>query len=145
MKTYKNLLGDDYVVMNDGKQVFAGGVVTAMQKVSLWDNFYQCYRRTHNGTDFFLSIGENASFFKSDGQRYCVQLHIARGNDCYLSGCFCVWRQNDIQPKLFLYHSLIDELIKSGFDFEKEFSTAFTNYPWQTSKDKEAEIVHRVI
>lgn len=134
MKNYKKFLGKEWVLMTDGVQLFNNGVFIAMDRIRLWDSMIQCYKLTYDGIDYFISIGGNASYFKTDGQKYCVQLHIAKDEDCYMETCFCTWTQNEIQPKIEYCKSLVHFMIECKNDFEKSFEKAQENYKWQTSK-----------
>lgn len=137
MKKFTILKNNDYKLMSDGIQIFDGPVVEAMDKIHLWDQMAQSYMKEVDGIQYFISIGYNARYFKTDGQQYCTHLHIVKEGKCYLHSCFCSWRQKEIDEHINRMIIRVEQSISSEvFDFEKEFKEHNKNYPWQTSTPK---------
>ncbi len=134
MRNFKKLLGEQFTLMTDGVQEFDGCVVSAMDSIRLWDCMRISYRFSHNGINYFISIGDNARYFKTDGQKYTTHLHIQKGNECYLGGCLCSWTQSDFPRNVQYYKDMIEKLIFDGFDFDATFSEKSKNYPNQIGR-----------
>lgn len=134
MKNFNKLLGDQFTFMSDGIQEFDACVVDAMGSIRLWDSMRMSYKLSHGGINYFISIGDNGRYFKSDGQVYATHLHIQKDNKCYLEGCLCAWVQSEFPEDIQFYKDKIDGFVSNGIDFETKFSFAEKNYPWQTGK-----------
>ena len=128
MKKYKKLLGPSYVYMTDGVHEFDGVVVHTMHKIRLWDDMYHSYKLSKNGLDFHIAIGGqyNARFFKSDGQRYCVNLFVANKEKCYLHSCLTSFSMKEIEKDISNMMSRVDKFETS--EFEAGFNKT---YEWQ--------------
>ena len=135
MKQFAKLLNPQgYIKMNDGVQIFDGAVITAMDKIRLWDEMDQSFMKEVNGVQFFLSVGWNANYFKTDGQNYCTHLHIAKEGKCYLHACLCEFIQKDIETDLINLSNRVEFLISDeSYNFEESFTEKQQSYPWQTS------------
>lgn len=138
MKSFKALLAKQgYTLMSDGVQIFDGAVVTAMDKIRLWDQMAQSYMKEVDGVQYFISMGYNGDHFKTDGQQYCTHLHIAKPGKCYLHACLCEFRQKDIERHIIDLVGRADAVIALAIDgtysFEDAFQEKKQSYPWQTS------------
>jgi len=136
MKKVKLLFDNRFTHMTDGEQIFDGCVVTAMDSIQLWDYMMISYKLTHNGINYFISIGPNGRYFKTDGQIYATHLHIQRGDDCYLAGCLCAWKKSEFPKAVERYIGDIEKYIREGIDFDEKFQAELKNYPWQTSRPR---------
>lgn len=134
MKKVKLLFDNRFTYMSDGEQIFDGCVVAAMQAIQLWDSLMLSYKFTHNGINYFISIGANGGYFKTDGQIYSTHLHIQKGDDCYLAGCLCSWKKSDFPKDVERFIGDVEKYTNEGIDFEEKFQAALKNYPWQTSR-----------
>ena len=138
MKSFKTLLKKQgYILMSDGVQIFDGAVVTAMDKIRLWDQMAQSYMKEVNGVQYFISVGYNGDYFKTDGQVYCTHLHIAKPGKCYLHACLCEFTQKDIERHVIDLANRADAVMALAADGTYNFQDAFQekkqSYPWQTS------------
>lgn len=135
MKKFTILSKSGFKLMTDGVQIFEGPVVQAMDSIHLWDQIAQSNMKEVDGVKFFISVGYNGRYFKTDGQQYCTHLHIAVEGKCYLHSCFCSWRQNEIDAHVLRMIEKVNQLTNdSNYNFETEFQDKLKNYPWQTSK-----------
>jgi len=134
---FSKLLGPKFTYVSNGHFEFNGYVADAMDKVHLWDNMIESYiaTSTDNNQDvnYFITTGSNASYFKTDGQRYCVHLHIQKGNECYLETCLCAWYVKEIPALVERYKALVEKFLEEGIDFNEKIKDKLENYPWQTS------------
>lgn len=133
MKKNSELLKSGYKYMSDGEQLFNSATVKAMDKIRLWDNLIHSYMYEKDGIKYYISVGWNGSYFKTDGQIYCTHLHIEKDDKCYLESCLCSWKQNEIPNDIKIYQDQVQKFIQEGIDFDSKFDKAIKNYPWQTS------------
>lgn len=135
MKNFNKLLGDRFIFMSDGVQEFESCVVNAMDSIRLWDAMRVSYKLSHNGINYFISIGDNGRYFKTDGQKYSTHLHIQKDDKCYLEGCLCSWTQSEFPDDVQFYKDKIDGFITSGIDFNSKFEFAEKHYPNQIGRN----------
>jgi len=147
MKSFGTVLGKEFIDMLDGVQEFPGSVVSVMSEQRLWDDFYQCYKTTKDGVDYYIGIGGdiNATYFKSDGQRYCVTLFAAKDNKCVTMSCLTSHTQKEITADV---KNLKERIGNFSFfnmntptheneetDFEGYLEYQKKSYPWQCAID----------
>jgi hypothetical protein len=134
MKNFNKALGSQFTYMSDGIQEFDACVVNAMDSIRLWDCMRLSHKLSHNGINYFISIGDNGRYFKTDGQKYSTHLHIQKGDKCYLEGCLCSWVQSEFTEDVLFYKEKIEGFIANGIDFDAKFSFAEKHYPSQIGK-----------
>jgi hypothetical protein len=120
--------------MTDGVQMFEGSVSYAMSKIHLWNELNQSWMKEDKGVQYFISVGYNASYFKTDGQQYCTHLHANKQGKCYLVACLCEWVQKDIEADVENMSRRVEKMINDvDFNFEAAFDQKCIDYSHQTS------------
>jgi hypothetical protein len=94
---------------------------------------YFAAKLTKGDIDFYLALGGNASYFKSDGQNGCshIFLHNKKTGTCFLERCLCSYYSKDMAEHARRLKKHIIEYDENNF--EKHLEENLRMHPWQVS------------
>jgi hypothetical protein len=119
----------------DGKFEFQAPLVSILSECRAWDTSMLGEVFQTPKFEFHIFTAQNASYWKTDGQRYTVHLLIydKKTKKAFMQSCLCAYSKKEVKKN---YKYLCERVIKLNKDPEaiiQKMEEHIKDYPWQSA------------